>query len=76
VIAHETSHFLGLPDLYGFNDGGGNGIRSYGLMANSSGFDGSQYFPPYLSAWSRLQLGWATAAVLLEGIYSAQIQRK
>lgn len=55
VLAHETGHALGLPDLYDY-DGSSQGIGAWGLMGTGS--HSTEYSPAHLSAWEKEQLGW------------------
>ncbi|MGQ0813452.1 MAG: M6 family metalloprotease domain-containing protein [Gemmatimonadota bacterium] len=55
VLAHETGHALGLPDLYDY-DGSSQGIGSWGLMGTGS--HSTRFSPAHLSAWEKEQLGW------------------
>lgn len=47
VLAHETGHALGLPDLYDY-DGSTQGIGAWGLMGTGS--HSARYSPAHLSA--------------------------
>lgn len=55
VLAHETGHALGLPDLYDY-DGSSQGIGAWGLMGTGS--HNTYFSPSHLSAWEKEQLGW------------------
>ena len=42
-------------------------------MANARGFDGTQYYPPMMSAWSKVKLGWVTPTIITQsGTYIAR----
>lgn len=55
VLAHETGHAIGLPDLYDY-DGSSQGIGAWGLMGTGS--HSTEHSPTHLSAWEKEQLGW------------------
>ena len=59
VLAHETGHALGLPDLYDY-DGSSQGIGAWGLMGTGS--HATEHSPAHLGAWGKEQLGWVTVA--------------
>lgn len=57
ILAHETGHALGLPDLYDY-DGSSQGIGAWGLMGTGS--HSVKHSPAHPSAWEKEQLGWVT----------------
>ncbi|MFW6079657.1 MAG: M6 family metalloprotease domain-containing protein [Gemmatimonadota bacterium] len=64
VLAHETGHAFGLPDLYDY-DGSSRGIGSWGLMGTGS--HSSPHSPAHPSAWIKEQLGWARVEWIRDG---------
>jgi M6 family metalloprotease-like protein len=78
VLAHETGHALGLPDLYDY-DGSSQGIGAWGLMG--SGSHAAHHSPAHPGAWEKEQLGWigvkwltpADSAIRLEPVQAARM---
>jgi M6 family metalloprotease-like protein len=61
LVAHETGHVLGLPDLYD-TIGSGSGIGRWGLMGSGNRQVSTR--PAHLTAWSKSQLGWVTEVLV------------
>ncbi|MFQ6045836.1 MAG: M6 family metalloprotease domain-containing protein [Gemmatimonadales bacterium] len=58
VVAHETGHIFGLPDLYGTGTGPSEGIGYWGLMGTGNWRRPNS--PTHMEAWSLAELGWIT----------------
>ncbi len=74
VFAHEFGHGFGLPDLYD-TDNSSKGIGKWGLMAYGSwlGPQGKGGRPSHPCAWSRIQLGFASATNITANTSAQQI---
>lgn len=62
VTAQIGSH-LGLPDLFN-TETGESGIGRFGLMDGAGIFAYNGLFPPELSAWEKIYMGWSTPFTL------------
>jgi M6 family metalloprotease-like protein len=63
VVAHETGHLFGLPDLYNTNSfRSSEGIGHWGIMG--SGNWRTPPSPAHMAAWSRAELGWVTEMLI------------
>ncbi|MBT5506592.1 MAG: M6 family metalloprotease domain-containing protein [Flammeovirgaceae bacterium] len=68
VFCHEFGHGLNLPDLYDI-DYSSAGVGSWGLMAGATWL-GDEKVPGFMSAWSRVTLGWITPEKISSGSYA------
>jgi M6 family metalloprotease-like protein len=73
VVAHEFGHDLDLPDLYDTDDSS-DGAGLWDLMAGGS-WNGASAgdSPAHLSAWSLIELGWATPTEVTTALINAPI---
>ncbi|RKX28335.1 MAG: hypothetical protein DRP46_08785 [Candidatus Zixiibacteriota bacterium] len=75
VYCHELGHIFGLPDLYDTDyssRGAGKwSVMSYGSWCGPSGMGSS---PAWMDAWSRIELGFATAVNVLTNVNSTLIE--
>jgi M6 family metalloprotease-like protein len=58
VFCHEFGHALGLPDLYDWDGGPGNGIGHWGIMGSGNWNEPAS--PAHPCAWTRMEMGWIT----------------
>ncbi len=70
VFCHEYGHFLGLPDLYDFDEttaSNSEGLGQWSLMASGNWLGGSKT-PAHFDAWSKVFLGFADATTITNNL--------
>jgi M6 family metalloprotease-like protein len=74
TFTHEFGHILGLKDMYDTDDydnGYGLDPGDYSLYASGS-YNNNSRTPPYLMAFERLQMGWATEGTDIVALTDAE----
>lgn len=59
MITAQIGSHIGLPDLFN-TETGESGIGRFGLMDGAGIFAYNGLFPPELSAWEKIHMGWST----------------
>jgi hypothetical protein len=72
LIAASVVSYLGLPDLFDTNTGL-SAIGRFGLMDGQSIFAYNGIFPPELSAWEKIYLGWETPITVPLGEFDVSL---
>ncbi|MBI1939007.1 MAG: T9SS type A sorting domain-containing protein [Ignavibacteriales bacterium] len=72
LIAANIGSFLGLPDLFNTATGA-TAIGRLGLMDGEAIFAYGGVFPPELSAWEKIYLGWAEPVVVNPGTVNLSV---
>ncbi|NGP75886.1 T9SS type A sorting domain-containing protein [Balneolaceae bacterium YR4-1] len=73
LLCASLGSYFGLPDLFNTQTGS-SGIGRFGLMDGESFFSYRGLFPPYPSAWERIQLGWDDAFTITSTQPSGKVQ--
>lgn len=73
LLCASLGSYFGLPDLFNTQTGN-SGIGRFGLMDGESFFSYRGLFPPYPSAWERIQLGWQDEVSITVSQPSDEIQ--
>ncbi len=68
LLAASVASYLGLPDLFD-TETGLSAIGRFGLMDGQSIFAYNGLFPPEMSAWEKMYLGWLTPTTITPGEY-------
>lgn len=75
LLAATVGSHLGLPDLFD-TETGLSAIGRFGLMDGQSIFAYNGCFPPELSAWEKIYLGWANPVELSPNNYNINLTTK
>ncbi len=72
LLVASVASYLGLPDLFN-TETGLSAIGRFGLMDGQSIFAYNGLFPPEMSPWEKMYLGWLTPVTISPGDYKINL---